>query len=314
MFYCSDGIIRELHQYNGFYLTFHNDRFIYDKEYTIINLDSELVLTYDIFRDKIFNDTDRYYETLPSFPMWLRDAGHSSDCSLGKREFEQLVGKITDEDYFKYLYLVDCQALIGSVQDRIIMSKNHFVDFFIEFCSIQLHIWNKDSVFYTSGNITSKLFGAFYTFIITLYSSLDILTKVIYELQNIKTAFLNYPKLSSHEILFKPKFITGFDNQNTIYEDDCDNIKLLINLRNEIVHNASLEDNPKIYYYEKNSKIEEKWILLPDFENGNLMKYVNRKHFFAQEKRLNLILPDLYLDIVNRIDKTVKAINTNYSV
>jgi len=314
MFYYDDGIIRESNQNSGFYLTLNNGKFIYDKEYTLINLDSELVLTYDIFRDKIFNDTARYYKKLPSLPVWLQDAGHSSDCALGKREFEQLVRKTTDEDYFKYLYLVDCQTLISSVQDRIIMSRNHLIDFYLEFCSTQLHVWNKDSVFYISGNVTSKTFGALYTLIITLYSSLDILTKVIYELQNVKSVFQNYPKLSSHDILFKSKFPTGFDNQDTIYEDDCENIKLLINLRNEIVHNASLEDNPKVYYYEKNSKIEEKWILLPDFENGNLMKYVNRKHFFVQEKRLNIILPTLYSDIINRIDKTVKLINAHYSI
>ena len=80
-----------------------------------------------------------------------------------------------------------------------------------------------------------------------------------------------------------------------------------MNLRNELIHNATWEMNPKIFFKVQNNKLTEKCIYMPDFsKEGNLITYKNRKRFYAQGKRLNEELPKIYFDILKRILITIQ--------
>ena len=75
----------------------------------------------------------------------------------------------------------------------------------------------------------------------------------------------------------------------TIFED-CDVIKMIESLRNEAVHNGSWEDNPKVYVKFGGGKIIERYMLFPDFEEGRLVNFKNRKHFFSRGTKVNDVL------------------------
>mgnify|MGYP003665560411 FL=1 len=139
---------------------------------------------------------------------------------------------------------------------------------------------------------------------INLYSQLDFVTKIIFEFENIYTNFDVYPKLKSKSILFGDSKKTSFkEKPDTIYEM-TDNIRIIMYLRNEIVHNSSIDSFPKVYQNIDNKKIIEKFILIPDFRNGLIQTFKNRKRFFNDDTKLNKILPSLINDF------WIKLINT----
>lgn len=150
--------------------------------------------------------------------------------------------------------------------------------------------------------------------IISLYSCFDILSKIAYELENIQDCSSSYKRLSSRNILFGDKNkIKKVSKSNTIF-DNTRELSIIVNLRNELVHNAAWEMHPKIFIRTKNNVLIDKTIYLPDFnEDGNLIRYKNRKRFFAQGKELNKELPKIFFSILSLIENTIDEILIKHS-
>lgn len=91
-----------------------------------------------------------------------------------------------------------------------------------------------------------------------------------------------------------------------------DAIKLIESLRNEVVHNGSLEQNPKVYISFENNKMVERFMLLPDYIDGNLVSVKSRKHFFSNTNKANELLPELHIIYLKEILSTIKFLNKNY--
>ncbi|HNT21325.1 MAG TPA: hypothetical protein PKL70_12915 [Saprospiraceae bacterium] len=79
-------------------------------------------------------------------------------------------------------------------------------------------------------------------------------------------------------------------------------------LRNEIVHNASYDYMPKVYQILKGGMLVEKYILLPDLQNGRLKVFKNRKRFFDDDIKLNEVLPSLTIEFWQRLKLTIDSI------
>jgi hypothetical protein len=80
-------------------------------------------------------------------------------------------------------------------------------------------------------------------------------------------------------------------------------------LRNEIVHNASFENIPKVFQQFKDNKMIEKFIFLPDFDEDGIIKtFKSRKRFFGMDIKLNLILPELIFDLWKRQLETISIL------
>ena len=77
-------------------------------------------------------------------------------------------------------------------------------------------------------------------------------------------------------------------------------------------HNGSLEQNPTVYISLKNNEIVERFMLLPDYINGNLLTVKNRKHFFSDGNKVNDILPELHIAYLREIISTIKYLNAKY--
>ena len=138
---------------------------------------------------------------------------------------------------------------------------------------------------------------------------LDFITKIVHEVEQLQTDFNSYPKLKSKDTLLGYSKKTSFqDMKNTLFER-TENRKIIEYLRNEIVHNASIDSIPKVYQNIQNKQIIEKFILLPDFSDGIIKTFKNRKRFFDNDTKLNEILPDLMSDYLTRLSFTLQQIN-----
>jgi hypothetical protein len=289
--------------YEGEYV-FNGDNIFYE-------LDANCVEIYDTFQNILFPDSDAYYKEQSVMPIWSYSGGHDSDSGIDKYFFEKMLNAQKSEQFHKHIYLADCQAMISALQDRFLFIKGVFVDFYKSLSSIQGRTINEDTIIWVSGQSTATVFSNLYNVFITSYSTLDLITKIAFELENIRNDFSNYPKLASSNVLFGAKTkIQNINTKDTVFEN-CELINTIVNIRNELIHNGSWETNPKVFMEFQGNKVVKKWILFPDTENGNICTFKNRKRFFGKGEEINERLPNIVLEILNRMNETVKKINQN---
>lgn len=294
-------------------------KYSYPGDEIIYEIDSACVDLYEIFRNKIFLNQDEYYKYLKLQPQGLMRAGLDSDCNLSKEMFEKyfvstiqgIVGekefyKGLNEKKFKYAYLADCDSLINTLQELIQNCHSYLISFYKMLCLHPVR-FNFTDDYYALTAMGRSIFSFASNLIISFYSIFDILTKIAYELEHIKECETSYERLSSRKILFgAKKKLQLKSKESTIFEDNK-NISIVANLRHELIHNATWEMNPKIFFSIRNNKLVDKCIYMPDFsKEGNLITYKNRKRFYAQGKKLNEELPEIYFDILKRILITIQ--------
>lgn len=293
------------------------EKYIYTGDSIKYDLDSELVILYDKLRDLLFEDVDKYYSELDLMPVFVQDAGYDSDCALDKDMFLKLVNEYKDKvpDLYKHLYLVDIQFLIATIQNLLEGMDYSFTNFFVEISNIELENFltdKTDAVLMINSQDSRYISALLESYFTKAYSILDILTKICYEFENKYYGFENYKKTKSANILWGDrKHLLIKDAADTVFIRS-DTIKLIESLRNEVVHNGSLEQNPKVYISYKNNEIVEKFMLLPDYTDGNLVTVKNRKHFFSNGNKVNDILPKLHIDYLQEILATIKYLNAKY--
>jgi hypothetical protein len=158
-YFLPNGIKTKTPDPKVFYFTELDNQIAFDGDHIFYDIDFECVSLHDLFRVKIFPDQDEYYSFFPQSPVWLTDAGHNSDLSLSAVEFEKLVNQITDQRYYKILFLADCQALVHFLQSRIGDSGAKFVRFYKELSlvdAIRLPLnTGEDNVLQLSGGQTA---------------------------------------------------------------------------------------------------------------------------------------------------------------
>ena len=74
-----------------------NDRYMYPGDSINYDLDNELVALYDTFRDLFFSNIDAYYEELGTMPIFVQEAGLSSDCAFKKDFFMKLLNEYAEK-------------------------------------------------------------------------------------------------------------------------------------------------------------------------------------------------------------------------
>lgn len=277
-----------------------NDELFSKINYSLVNL-------YFLFQKKIFPAGD-YFNNLSSSPIWLGEAGIGTELITSKKIFEKLLIENNNEIYNKILLVKDIEALITGIQDRIFETKYIFIAFYKEFNHLicDFPIDKSDSTYFLSDIVTNSIFSLLENFFVKLYSIFDLFAKLYFEKTVIYNDFSKWPHMKSKGILFGDK--NKFDKtiiKNTIF-DVNDDIKLLINLRNNIIHDGTFMYQNRIYFSYKENKLVEKYILMMDHYNGIIDKVGNRNRFYNNDLKLNYYLPVFYIRIIERIYNTIR--------
>lgn len=293
------------------------EKYIYTGDSIKYELDSELVILYDKLRDLLFEDVDEYYYELNIMPMFVQSAGYDSDCTLDSKLFLKLVEMCKEKvpNLYKHLYLVDIQFLISTIQNLLDGMDYSFTNYFVQISKIETKNYltdKKDTVLILMSQESRYLSSLLESYFTKAYSILDILTKICYEFEYKYDNFEDFKKTKSANILWGDrKRLSIKDEADTVFIRS-DTIKLIESLRNEVVHNGSLEQNPKVHISFKNNEIIERFMLLPDYNNGSLSTVKNRKHFFSNCNKVNDILPELHIAYLKEIISTIKFLNSKY--
>lgn len=313
MIYNLNGIISENSPKDGFWFRESQNEVFFNENEKVYEVEYSCVALHDLIIDKIFGNKQVYYKLLPYISSWVSFGGLDSEIKISKKEFESLVtieGK--SEIVNKLLYFYDCRNLISTIQNSAIETNFLLCEFYrllntntFILPSGPLHI---EGLQFASGIIVANIFSIINLLFINLYSQLDFTTKLAYEFQNIATDFSNYPNLRSSKILFGDKKRLTIDNLAGSLFEPSNTIKKIMTIRNEIVHNSSIDNMPKVYQEIKDNHIIEKYILLPDFKDGIIQSYRNRKRFYDTEIKLNEVLPTIVVEFWKRLKLTLDNI------
>lgn len=266
---------------------------------------------YDLVEIKVLKRLD--YDTLSSLiPLWMMDAGSSEESSWSKDLFDKFRSAYNCKTVNRVLYYFDLAHLLSALQDRFRLVKGALsnVYWYLTYptCGGKYVTAIRNSDLKVA-SITSELYSVY----IYLCSSMDLLTKIIFELENMEAIdFNSYPKLRSENINYKRSysFVKKFTGGNlftptiSLYE--------IIELRNRIIHNGGFDYSLWIYdCFTKDDKVESV-IFLPDTIDGHIVKSVNRRNFYSQSRTANSILVEHVLDFCFLFMETVKQTCTLY--
>ena len=284
----------------------------YPNDTLIGEIESELANLHDKFIDIYFPDRKSYYKILSILPISLIEGGHTSDFSISKLDFEKLLNKsvICCDDIYKYIYVGDCKYLLSTVQNLLLSAEYCYTQYYIQIAHIDFQNSELVDLCIHSSSKSMELLFFIETFFTKLYSVLDLLVKIVYELESIDDSFSSIKKLHSAEKLWGDRKLLSINKMSGTIFEDCDAIKMVESLRNEAVHNSSWEDNPKVYVKFCDGKIIERYMLFPDFEEGRLVNVKNRKHFFSKGTKVNDMLITIHDEFFQRLLFTLKYIKS----
>lgn len=269
------------------------------------------VRLHDAFKIQIMENLD-YSKLIYHVPQFVRLSGHNSESSLSKELFEQLLQKSNDfPEINRFLYLFDCQSLISSIQECTKEVDQILGEFYLTFNTEGFFyppMKHEDGIRHSSSPVTTKLFAFLGFLFIRLHSLLDYTVKVSFEAENLRHDFSSYPKLSSKNLQYGDRKKVKFDKHTETLFEVSDFMTAVETLRNHLIHDGLLDDQPKAYERIEGGIAVEKFILFPDMTAGRFDSYKNRKLFFGKEDKFNLRLPDFLAEFQSRQVKTLSLV------
>ena len=313
-----NGIPSETIQKNDFWIKIDNDRVFFKSDKIFYEIENLCVKIHDLIAEILFDNLENFNSKLPLLNPFFYQSGLDSECSISKVDFEKEVsGQSNNEIFNKMLYLFDVRNLVSSIQNSNVEIKHLFGSFYKHLNDNSFLLSEKPimstGIQYAAGSIVTNIYSTLNSIIIKLNSQLDFTSKLAYEIENIHTNFKTYPRLKSKDFLYGNKRKLKINElQGTLFEGS-EYLNLITTIRNEIIHNSSYYNQPKVYQRFDKGILKEKFILLPDMENGRLTIFKNRRRFFNSEIKFNEILPEILTEFWNRLHNTLDVIinNTN---
>lgn len=126
------------------------------------------------------------------------------------------------ESAYKHLYLIDCQFLVGTVQNLLFVLDDVFISYFKIISNGGGHkhrnLSDNNGTIMLQSDLSIRAAATIETYFTKAYSILDIVCKICYELQFELKDFTVYHKMNSANILWgsrKRLNINGY--KNTIF-------------------------------------------------------------------------------------------------
>lgn len=279
----------------------------------LYEIDHVCVEIHNAFAASIFGSINAYHDFLPGSPEFLATAGMNSESPISKDQFAQFLSNLPDQlRANQALYLYDCRKLVSSVQEcskEVMQLQGEFYQTLnleeLFFPSVP----EEDGVRYVTSPTVTKLFALLGFLYIRLHSLLDYVTKLAIEVESLRSAFDNYPRLASKNSLFSDRKKVSWNGEPGTLFEKCPFITEVETIRNHLIHDGLLDDLPKAYRVISNGGCIEKFVLFPDRgEEGRFEAFKNRSLFYGKEDKINLRLPTVTSEFQVRLLKTLELL------
>lgn len=198
------------------------DIIFYPGDNVIREIDSELVSLYDRFVHMYFSDLSAYHTENAQLPIGLALGGQNSEVVISKDQFLKLASqcKNTIASIYKHIYVGDCQYLVSTVQNLLQSVEYCFVQYYIQIASIDCPDLSLGKEIMSYSKDTANLAFLLETFFTKLHSILDLMVKILYELENPADSFPVLKKLKGSDKLWGDRKLLSINNlKGTIFED-----------------------------------------------------------------------------------------------
>lgn len=271
------------------------------------------VQLHEALAERIFGTKAAYWEFLRESPELLSTAGVNSECTLSKEQFSKLLPQLSQRlPINKALYLYDCRKLVSSIQEcskEVMQLQGEFYQALNLETLFFPEIDEPDGLRWVTSPVVTKIFALLGFIYIRLHSLLDYATKLAIEVENLKTEFAKYPRLSSKNCLYSDRKRVSFNGRPGTLFEQCTELVEVEAVRNHIIHDGLLDDMPKAYRVISEGVCVEKYILFPDRNNeGRLDTFTNRNLFYGGEDKINLRLPALIANFQLRLIQSLQPL------
>lgn len=225
------------------------------------------------------------------------------------------------ESVYKYFYSFEVLYLTTNIQNLCRQIQDTLYFFYDQFNKQNIFEGKKTkegltTIYSREGVVINSLLESV---IIKISSLLDYLSKLAFEVENLPLKFNEYPKRKSIDYSHGDSLLSQTkadkklkwsveEREGTIFEDKQSDVLLIKKLRNHIVHNGFLDMEASIYENKENGKLKERFILMPDYSEGQLDKYKGRTLFYSKDIKINVILPELLESIMQLAFHTMEIL------
>lgn len=268
---------------------------------------------HDAFAESIFNTKADYWDFLRVAPELLSTAGMNSECPITKEQFSKLLPQLSTRlPINKALYLYDCRKLVSSIQEcskEVMQLQGEFYQALNLETLFFPEVNEPDGLRWVTSPVVTKIFALLGFIYIRLHSLLDYSTKLAIEVENLKTEFAKYPRLSSKNCLYGDRKRVSFNGKAGTLFEQCVELAQVETVRNHLIHDGLLDDMPKVYRVILSGVCVEKYILFPDLsDEGRFDSFSNRNLFYGGEDKINLRLPSLVASCQLRLVQTLQPL------
>ena len=228
--------------------------------------------------------------------------------TFDRNSFANYVKRFSFEEARRLIYLDDLRYLTESFGETYNQAVSSLRMAFRALGEIEPIGDISNGLFNVSSPKSHSMMREVESFIIRLYSSLDILSRLLFELDRIPNRFESFKKIRSGKSALYSAFRSKgphSGNEGHICNDFPEAL-YLEDLRNEIIHNRAFESSATCFISLENGIVKERFFFLPDSdENGRLTRWNGRCRFYSQENKGTERLPSLYREISIRISDSL---------
>ena len=261
--------------------------------------------------------TSQEFEDTHSFVQspFIYEAGLDPDSKLGKKDFERFLASIglAGPSLHKCLYWQDFSFLVNNIQSglsEIVSAAGEFQKLVCEHEFTSLPDEVKVGVRRTDSPTTRLATLLLHTVFVRMHSVLDYAVKLALEVERESVDFNRYPKLIGLNEQYKRKSRLSINGKLGTLFEDCTFIRKVAAIRNRIIHDGHLSPNQWLYERYSDGAIAERFILFPDMQAnpGAFDRSGNRSSFYGSETKINLELPGLIEEFMDRTITTMSEL------
>lgn len=253
----------------------------------------------------LFDNADQFWDTVESNDFNIIHAGLDPEALRSRDEFNKAIKGCTDELKLKLIYYYSARSYSHVAQNMlnhimvslgdayaILSEPNLYTNVPLEDQANAAGEEYRNSAGPNSFRIWTNI-----SFCIEkVISFLDFTTKYLSELSHITTSAVP-GRLRSRDVTFGNwshiKLL-----KNTALSSYSDDLRLVMALRDETVHNGTIDHFSRVYEHTIGAVVKRRFILMPDHENGRIATAAGRKRFFSQDNHLNGVLPSIISNIL----------------
>jgi hypothetical protein len=267
----------------------------------------------------LFDSAEQFWDTIETSNFDVIHAGIDPEALCSRDEFAEELHKMENPLEKKLIYyysVMHYNHVAQNILKHILISLGDAYAFLsepnlYEDVPLSVQAYGEGEVFRNSISPTGHRIWANISFCIEkTVSFLDFMTKYVFELSQVNLgAVSNKPKARNETFRSWSKIKLA---KGTALSEWSDELRLIHALRDETVHNGTIDHYAKIYEHTIGTEVQKRFMLLPDHEKGRFLTSAGRKRFYRQDNHLNAVLPSILetvlrdaLSSLNKIDDRI---------